>query len=56
MGKKGDAKRELRNARANLERVGKREKSRGVKGESAAFLRANRRVIAAEKSVSWWRR
>lgn len=48
---RAEARRELRNAHKNLERVGKRDKH-----ESAAFIKANRRVLDAEKNVPWWRR
>jgi len=45
-----------RAARRDLERLGRREKSRGVRHETAEFRRANARVIKAEKAVPWWKR
>ena len=38
-------------ARKNLERV-----SSGIKEETPEYLKANQRVIDAEKNIPWWRR
>lgn len=54
----------LKKARAELERVGKRDaaehKAKGGRWggapESTAFHRANDAVIRAEKNVPWWAR
>jgi hypothetical protein len=62
MGNK-DARKALREARNDLERVsradGKRHRAAGGRGnvpESDAYLAANDRVIDAEKALPWWRR
>jgi len=44
-----EARKEYKNARANLNRVSRRDKS-----ETDAYLVANKRVIKAEKNVKWW--
>lgn len=48
---KKDAIREHKAARAELERVSKRDRE-----ETDAYLVANQRVIDAEKNVPWYRR
>jgi len=42
---------EHKDARRDLERVSRKDKA-----ETDRYLRANDRVIAAEKNISWWRR
>jgi hypothetical protein len=58
-----DTRKELREARKNLEEVsrqdGKRHRAAGGRGnvpESDAYLAANDRVIEAEKALTWWQR
>jgi hypothetical protein len=53
---KAAAMSEYRNARAALNRLSDRDKRRGVHEETPAYLRANRRVLDAEKNVPFWRR
>ncbi|RAN92673.1 hypothetical protein GAR05_06165 [Micromonospora saelicesensis] len=48
---KAAAIKEHKDARAELERVSRRDRA-----ETDAFLDANDRVIAAEKNVPWYRR
>lgn len=61
--KKAAAVREHKAARADLEKLGKRQhaewKAKGGKGgvpENPAYWKANDRVIDAEKGVPWYRR
>ena len=61
--KRDAAKKELRDAHRDLEKLGKRQhaewKAKGGKGgtpENPAYWKANRRVIDAEKHVRWYER
>jgi hypothetical protein len=51
VGKHTDARKELKDARNDLDRIAKRDKE-----ESDDFNRANNRVIDAEKALPWWKR
>lgn len=46
-----EARQEYKTARRDLERVSQRDRR-----ETDAYLRANDRVIQAERNISWWRR
>ncbi|MFI6238322.1 hypothetical protein ACIBEF_00420 [Micromonospora sp. NPDC050795] len=48
---KAAAIKEHKDARAELERISRRDRA-----ETDAFLDANDRVIAAEKNIPWYRR
>ncbi len=48
---KKQARDEHKNAKAELERVSKRDRA-----ETDAYLKANKRVAETEKHVPWWRR
>lgn len=60
MAKKDDkirqANAEMKAARAALDANCRRERAAGVRDQTPANRAAQRRVIAAEKNVSWWRR
>lgn len=47
---------EHRAARRELDQVARRDRRRGIRHETPAFLKANQRVIEAEKNLPWWRR
>ncbi len=51
-----DARRELKDAREELERVARADRKAGHKEETDAYLAANQRVIDAEQRVPWWQR
>ena len=50
------AKREMKDARRTLDELAERDIRAGIRDETPEYLAANRRVIEAEKNVSWWRR
>lgn len=50
------ALREYKAARRALGRQAADDKRRGIMHETPAYLKANARVLRAEKNVPWWRR
>lgn len=50
------AKQEMKDARRALDNLAERDIKAGIRDETPEYLAANRRVIDAEKNVSWWRR
>jgi hypothetical protein len=47
---------DLKAAKQELAKLSAKERKAGIRHETAAYRKANERVAAAEKSVSWWRR
>lgn len=50
------ARQEMKAARRALDELAERDSKAGIRDETPEYLAANRRVIDAEKNVSWWRR
>lgn len=47
---------EYRTARAEQLRLQASQRRRGIRAETPAYIRANRRTVAAARRVSWFRR
>lgn len=56
MAKNEAAKAEMKAARRNLDDIAEQAKRTGNREETPEYLAANRRVIDAERHVSWWQR
>ncbi|MEV2278530.1 hypothetical protein AB0I72_23385 [Nocardiopsis sp. NPDC049922] len=53
---KNTAAQNLKAAKEQLAKVAEADKKAGRHYETDAYLKANARVVEAEKHVSWWRR